>query len=113
MEEQSSETVAKLKESYQKFRRSCDQVILLNNAISDAQIRFQRAASDGRPAIRYTLRMKVHTLERVRDLFHRYSHDLAMVMNELQARIIQENCVDLLVVLTEMGVMPQWTSEER
>ena len=108
MEPRNYETIIKLKDTYKKFRTACDQVILLNNNIESAQIRFERAVRSGHQPMRYTLRMQVHTLEKVRDMIYEYSHGLAKEMNKLQQIIIEENCVDLLTVLIQMGVeVPQ------
>ena len=107
MEPKNYETIIKLKDTYKKFRTACDQVILLNNSIESAQLRFERAVRNGHQPMRYTLRMQVHTLEKVRDMIYGYSHNLATEMNKLQQMIIQENCVDLLTVLVQMGIEVQ------
>ena len=107
MESKSYWPVTDLRETHARFRHACDQVVLLNNHIESAQTRFQRVVKNGHQPLRYVLRMKVHSFERVRDMFYAYAHDLATVMNQLQVRIQEEGVVDLQDVLVEIGVVTQ------
>ena len=57
-----------LKQMNKKFRLSCNQVVLLNNEIEYLQIRYDKSVADQRRSFRYFLRLKIATLEGVRNM---------------------------------------------
>ena len=86
---QAIETVAYLKYSDRKFRRACQQVLLLNNQIADTQVHYDRAVNDQHRTYRYTLRLRLATLEGIRNMYHDYAVNKADELDELQDRLIE------------------------
>ena len=84
----------------QKFRKACSQVILLNNQIQNAQIRYDRAVKDGNKAFRYMGRLKLATLEGVRNTIYEYA---ARLGDEIDAQ--QERLVDMGLMEEEYSPM--------
>ena len=72
----------------QKFRKACSQVILLNNQIQNAQIRYNRAVKDGNKAFRYMGRLKLATLEGVRNTIYEYAARLGEEIDAQQDRLV-------------------------
>ncbi len=73
-----------------KFRLACIQLILINNLIDEMEVRFKRAEADGRRSFRYMLRIKLCTLEYVRNMFYQYAYDRADKLNEMQSKLYHE-----------------------
>ena len=61
----------------------------MNNLITDLNIRLKRADAQGRRAFAYPLRMRITTIERVRDMFYDYA---AQHMHEIHA--MQEELIE-------------------
>ena len=71
-----------------KFRRACDQILLLNNCIDDLQSRYSSAMQLNRRSFRYSLRLKLATLEGVRNMFYEYASRCADSLEGLQADLL-------------------------
>ena len=67
-----------------KFKIACDQIILLNNLVLSLQTRYDRAITLQKNSARYTLRLRLCTIEGIRDVVHRYATFLADVLDELR-----------------------------
>ena len=74
-----------------KFERACDQIVLLNNEILDLQSRYDRAASEHQRSWRYYLRLRIATVEGIRDMYHKYATLRADELDELQGRLVEES----------------------
>ena len=72
-----------------KFRRACDQILLLNNQIDDLQTRYNRAMKANRRSFRYSLRLQLATLEGVRNMFYEYASRRADELEGLQTQLIE------------------------
>ena len=55
------------------FRRACSQVILLNHQIESAKARYDRAREVKRLSFRYSNRLKLTSLEGVRNLIYEFA----------------------------------------
>ena len=73
-----------------KFRSVCAQLVLLNNQVREVHARYQRAMAAGRLSFRYSLRLRMTTLEKVRDLYTKYAHELAARIDAMEARVCAE-----------------------
>ena len=71
-----------------KFKKACSQVILLNNQILEAQIRYDRARENGQKSHRYLGRLKLATLEGVRNMIYRYAQERADQLDAMQDRLV-------------------------
>ena len=75
---------------YQKFRLACAQLVMLNNTIEDIDVRYDRASGENRKSYRYTLRLRLQTLEGVRNQFYKYANCMADILHELQLQLFNE-----------------------
>ena len=72
-----------------QFHAACRQVILLNHKILDAKRRYERARADFRLSFRYSNRLKLTSLEGVRDLIYDLAVSLMHQVEGLQAQLQQ------------------------
>ncbi len=79
-----SEMIYAIRDKNRKFRLSCSQLILINNLIDETETRYKRAVADGRRSYRYILRLKLCTLEGVRNQFYEYAYSNADDLEEMQ-----------------------------
>ena len=66
-----------LSETEYRFRRACEQVVLLNNKLQDLQVRYARAKRDERGAFRYNIRLRMSGVEGVRNAYYEYARQKA------------------------------------
>ena len=71
-----------------KFRKACSQVILLNNKIQDAQIRYNRAVTNGQKSFRFIGRLNLATLEGIRNMIYEYAARRADELDAMQDRLV-------------------------
>ena len=69
------------------FRLACSQVILLNHKIEISKAQYDRARAAGRLAFRYSNRLKLSTLERIRDLIYEFAVNKCDEIEVLQAKL--------------------------
>ena len=70
-----------------KFQHACKQVMLLNNRIRAQQSRYDRAKRDNQRSFRYTIRLRISTLEGVRNVFYEYACKAAEEVEDLQDQV--------------------------
>ena len=58
---------------YSKFQKACGQVLVLNNFLRQLQIRYDRAARDNLRTYRYALRLRLCTVEGLRNSLYEYA----------------------------------------
>ena len=80
---------AELYETESRFRRACEQIILLNNSLEDLQLRYDKARVDNHKSFRYNLRLKMATVEGVRNSYYEYACWKAETVAELRLRVAQ------------------------
>lgn len=74
-----------------KFRRACRQLLILNEEIDCLQCRYERAEAENQRSFRYSLRLRIATLEGVRDAYQEYAIRISHGLQGLQAqRIIMD-----------------------
>ena len=56
-----------------KFQSACAQVLLLNNTVQDLQTRYDRAVKENLRQYRYTLRLRLCTVEGLRNMYYEYA----------------------------------------
>ena len=56
-----------------KFQRACAQVLLLNNLVEELQTRYDRAVKDSRRQYRYTMRLRLCTVEGLCNMYYEYA----------------------------------------
>lgn len=75
-----------IQEADEKFTLVCQKLVLMNNNIRQVHTRYVRASHHGRRSFRYNLRMRLLTMEYVRDMFHVYAMRLAERIDLLEAK---------------------------
>ena len=70
-----------------RFRRSCEQITILNNMIEDMQSRFDCAVACRQRTFSYNIRLRLATLEGVRNMFHEYALLVADRLESLQGTL--------------------------
>ena len=85
--ETTKECIYKIRDLNRKFRLSCSQLLLLNNLIDETEVHYNRSKAENRHSYRYILRMKLHTLERVRNLFYEYAYEVADKLETMQLEL--------------------------
>ena len=89
MTSSTEDLTSEIRQLDRKFRRACDQILLLNNQIEDLQTRYDRAMKANRRSFRYSLRLRLATLEGVRNMFYEYASRCADELEELQNQLIE------------------------
>lgn len=85
--------VQKLMNLNDQINKACDQVLLLNRNIQDLEMRYDRAAQEQRKSFRYTLRLRLATLEGLRSVYLEYAKAKAAQMDELEASLMSRGMV--------------------
>jgi uncharacterized radical SAM superfamily Fe-S cluster-containing enzyme len=70
-----------------KFQRACDQVRRLNSHIQSLQVRYDRAKRDNQRSFRYSLRLKIATVEGVRNTYYEYACEIGAQVEDLQVEL--------------------------
>ena len=92
--ESSDELIQQMREIDKKFRRVCEQLVLLNNRIEAYQKRYDRAVRNNQRSFRYQHRLRLVTLEGVRNMFYEYASNRADKLDEMQDRLMEEHNID-------------------
>ncbi len=66
--------IHEIRDMNKKFRLACSQLILINNMIEECEVRYHRAENANRRSFRYVLRLRLCTLEGVRNMFYEYAY---------------------------------------
>ena len=90
-----------MRQSYLKFKRACQQVMLLSNCIQDTQTRYYRAVENSRQSFGYITRLRLVTLQNIRDIFCTEAHSRAEEMYDMGDRLVEYFNVDLDQVLAD------------
>jgi len=87
--------VEQLHELLKKFEAACRQIILLNNQLIDMQTRYDRAAAAGHRAFRYILRLRLMSVEGVRNCIYEYARNKGEEIEEMQTILIEAGIIDV------------------
>ena len=79
-----------LTETEGRFRKSCDQIVLLNQTLSAVQKRYKNAKRSHNRVIRYNLRLKLAAIEGVRNMYYDYAYNKADKIAELRRDLFDE-----------------------
>ena len=74
-----------------RFKKACDQIILLNDRLAAAQKRYRTAKRTGNKAFRYNLRLKLAVIEGVRNMYYDYAYTKADNVAELRRDLFNES----------------------
>lgn len=74
----------------QRFRRSCEQIILLNQTLDGLQKRYDRAKKANFRSFRYNLRLKLAVAEGLRNVYYDYAHEKAKAVQQLRQELFGE-----------------------
>ena len=81
------ETIYKIRDLNKKFRMACRQLVNLNNLIDEMEIRYIRAQTINHRAYRYVLRLRLCSLEGIRNMFYEYAYAQADRLEEMQIEL--------------------------
>ena len=74
-----------------RFRRTCDQIVLLNQKLGDVQKRYKAARKSNNRAFRYNLRLKLAVIEGARNMFYDYAYAKADQVADLRRELFNES----------------------
>ena len=66
------------------FQKACKQVLLLNNFLKELQIRYDRASRDNLRTYRYALRLRLCTVEGLRNALYEYATQQASKIEKME-----------------------------
>jgi hypothetical protein len=92
---ESKSTVANLMHLNQLICKACDQVLLVNGEIQSLEARYSRAAQAQRKSFRYTIRLRLATLEGLRSMYLEYAKLKAEEMDELELSLHSQTHVPM------------------
>ena len=78
------EEIYRIRDLNKKFRLSCSQLIHIHHLIEDVETRYNRSQAENRRSYRYILRLKLCSLEGVRNMFYEYAHAQADILEKMQ-----------------------------
>ncbi|KAK3612095.1 hypothetical protein CHS0354_031164 [Potamilus streckersoni] len=82
-----------LTETEIKFRKACDQIIILNKKMESVQKRYNRAKETNFRIFRYKLRLRLAIIEGVRNVYYEYANrkanDIVNIRRELYGEIVE------------------------
>lgn len=80
-------TENELEMAEKKFKRSCEQIVLLNDKLDDLQNRYDTAKRDDRRSFRYPLRLKIAVVDGVRNMYYEYAMRQAKEVAEIKGHL--------------------------
>lgn len=80
-----------LSEAERRFKKACDQIVMLNHRLSDVQKRYKMAKRTNNRAFRYNLRLKLAVIEGSRNMFYDYAYAKADQVAELRRELFNES----------------------
>ena len=83
-----------IKQMNKKFRLACKQVVLMNNEIEYLQNRYDRAVQQSNRSYRYFLRLKIATIEGIRNMFYDYASQHADKLDALHEQLLTEGIIE-------------------
>lgn len=73
-----------------RFRRSCEQIILLNQTLGNLQTRYDRAKKVNFRSFRYNLRLRLAVAEGMRNVYYDFAHEKAKLVAQLRQELFGE-----------------------
>ena len=90
-----------LSDAERRFRRACDQIVLLNQKLGEVQKRYKKARSINNRSFRYNLRLKLAVIEGARNIFYDYAYTKADQVAD-RAENFSTNLLKLFLLLTQI-----------
>lgn len=75
---------AELYEAESRFKKACEQVVLLNDKLEGLQHRYDKARQENHRSFRYNLRLRMASVEGVRNAYYEYACEKAEKIAELR-----------------------------
>ena len=86
-----------LSDAERRFRRACDQIVLLNQKLGEVQKRYKNARRTNNRSFRYNLRLKLAVVEGVRNMYYDYAYAKADQVADLRRELFNESLESFLV----------------
>ena len=80
-----------------KFQKACEQVLVLNNMMKELQIRYDRAARDNLRTYRYALRLRLCTVEGLRNTLYDYVTQKADDIEQMEEEMRNLGCEPIII----------------
>lgn len=80
-----------LSDAERRFRRACDQIVLLNQKLGEVQKRYKNARNTNNRSFRYNLRLKLAVVEGVRNMYYDYAYIKADQVADLRRELFDES----------------------
>lgn len=80
-----------LTDTERRFRKACDQIVLLNNHLGEVQKRYKMAKRTNNRSFRYNLRLKLAVIEGARNMYYDYAYTKADQVAELRRELFNES----------------------
>lgn len=80
-----------LTDSERRFRKACDQIVMLNQRLGDVQKRYKVAKRTNNRSFRYNLRLKLAVIEGARNMYYEYAYAKADKVAELRRELFDES----------------------
>lgn len=80
-----------LSDSERRFRKACDQIVLLNQKLGAVQKRYKSAKNDNNRSFRYNYRLKLAVIEGVRNMYYDYAYAKADEVAKLRRELFNES----------------------
>lgn len=80
-----------LSDSERRFRKACDQIVMLNQRLGDVQKRYKAAKRSNNRSFRYNLRLKLAVIEGARNMYYEYAYAKADKVAELRRELFDES----------------------
>ena len=77
-------------ERERRFKRACDQIVLLNQKLSQVQKRYRNAKNENNRSFRYNYRLQLAAVEGVRNMYYDYACAKADQVAELRRELFNE-----------------------
>lgn len=80
-----------LTDAERRFRKACDQIVLLNQKLGEVQKRYKNARRNNNRSFRYNLRLKLAVVEGVRNMYYDYAYAKADEVADLRRELFNES----------------------
>ena len=77
-----------------RFRKACEQMVIMNRYIKDLTDRFNEADAAGNKTMRYTLRLRLSVIEGVRNMFYEFAAQKALTITQLQRLLLAYDAIE-------------------
>ena len=92
----SSDLPTRLCAAEKSFKKACQQIILLNQCLSELSTRYEKEKQENYGSLRYSLKLRMAVTEGVRNMYYEYASVKADEISMLRSRIILGNRVNFL-----------------